>query len=126
MKVTQLCPTLCDAMDYNPWNSPGQNAGIGSLSLLQGIFPIQALNPGLPHCRWIPYQLRHKGSPIERLFAIAKSLQSCLTLCDSIDGSPPGSPPWDSLGKNTGVGCHFFLQCVKAKGESEVTQSCPT
>ena len=34
--------------------------------------------------------------------------------------------PWDSPGKNTGVGCHFFLQCMKVKSESEVTQSCPT
>ena len=34
--------------------------------------------------------------------------------------------PWDSLGKNTGVGCHFLLQCIKVKSESEVTQSCPT
>ena len=37
---------------YSPWNSPGQNTGVGSLSLLQGIFPTQGLNPGLPHCRW--------------------------------------------------------------------------
>ena len=59
--------------------------------------------------------------------AAAKSLQSCLTLCDPIDGSPPVSPcPWDSPGKNTGVGCHFLLQYVKVKSESEVTQSCPT
>ena len=57
----------------------------------------------------------------------AKLLQSCLTLCDPIDGSPPGSPcPWDSPGKNTGVGCHFLLQCMKVKSESEVAQSCPT
>ena len=76
---------------YNPWNSPGQNGGLGILSLLHGIFPTQGSNPGLPHCRWILYQLRHKGSPIERLFAIAKLLQSCLTLCGSIDGNPPGS-----------------------------------
>ena len=48
---------------YSPWNSPGQNTGIGSLSLLQGIFSTQGLNPGLPHCRWILYQLSHKGSP---------------------------------------------------------------
>ena len=34
--------------------------------------------------------------------------------------------PWDSLGKNTGVGCHFLLQCMKVKSESEVTQLCPT
>ena len=45
---------------YSPWNSPGQNTGMGSL--LQGIFPTQGLNPGLMHCRWILYQLNHKGS----------------------------------------------------------------
>ena len=48
-----------------PWTvySPGQNTGVGSLSLLLGIFPTQGLNPGLPHCRGILYQLSHKGSP---------------------------------------------------------------
>ena len=59
--------------------------------------------------------------------ATAKSLQSCPTLCNPIDGSPPGSPcPWDSPGKNTGVGCYFLLQCMKVKTESEVFQLCPT
>ena len=48
---------------YSPWNSPGQNTGVGSRSLLRGIFPIQELNQGLPHCRRIVYQLSHKGSP---------------------------------------------------------------
>ena len=48
---------------YSPWNSPGQNTGVGSLSLLRGIFPTQGLNPGVLHCRWILYQLSHKGSP---------------------------------------------------------------
>ena len=48
---------------YSPWNSPGQNTGVGSLSLLQGIFPTQGPNSGLPHCRRILYQLSHKGSP---------------------------------------------------------------
>ena len=101
----------------------------------------------------------------------AKSLQSCPTLCDPIDGSPLGSSvpgilqartlEWvaisfsnaymhvvtsvvsdsvrphglqptrlccagDSPGKNSGVGCHFLLQCMKGKSESEVAQSCPT
>ena len=37
---------------HSPWNSPGQNTGVGSLSLLQGIFPTQGSNPDLPHCRW--------------------------------------------------------------------------
>ena len=63
VKVAQLCPTLCDHMEYSPWNSPGRNTGVGSLSLLQGIFPTQGSNPGLPCCRWILYQLIHKGSP---------------------------------------------------------------
>ena len=45
----------------SPWNSPGQNTGVDSLSFLQGIFPTQRLNPGLPHCRRILYQLSHKG-----------------------------------------------------------------
>ena len=49
---------------YSPWNSPGQNTGVGSLSLLQGIFPTQESNPGLPHCRRIHYQLSHQGSPL--------------------------------------------------------------
>jgi len=48
---------------YSPWNSPGQNNGMGSLSFLQGVFLTQGLNPGLPHCRQILYQLSHKGSP---------------------------------------------------------------
>ena len=48
---------------YSPWNFLGQNTGVGSLSLLQGIVPTQGSNPGLPHCRQILYQLSHKGSP---------------------------------------------------------------
>ena len=45
-----------------PWNSPGQNTGVGSRSIHQGIFPSLGSNPGLPHCRQILYQLSHKGS----------------------------------------------------------------
>ena len=58
--------------------------------------------------------------------AAAKSLQSCLTLCDPIDGSPPGSPSQGFSRQDTGVGCHFLLQCMKVKSESEVVQSCLT
>ena len=58
---------------YSPWNSPGQNTGVGILSLLQGIFPTQGLNPGLPHCKQILYQLSHKGKP-RRLEWVALSL----------------------------------------------------
>ena len=48
---------------YSPYNSPGQNTGVGSFSLLQGIFPTQGSNLDLPHCKWILYQLSHQGSP---------------------------------------------------------------
>ena len=60
---------------------------------------------------------------VKKHLAAAKLLQSCLTLCDPIDSSPR---PWDSPGKNTGVGCHFLLQCMKVKSESEVAQLSPT
>ena len=59
-----LCLTLCDPMDPSPWDSLGQNSGVGSLSLLQGIFPTQGSNPGFLHCRPILSQLSHKGSPL--------------------------------------------------------------
>ena len=60
VKVAQSCLTHRDRIDCN---SPGQNIGVGSLSLLRGIFPTQGWNPGLPHCRWVFYQLNHQGSP---------------------------------------------------------------
>ena len=62
LQVAQSCPTLGDPMDC-PWNSPGQNTEVGSLSLLQGIFPTQGSDPGLLHCRRILYQLSHKEVP---------------------------------------------------------------
>ena len=99
---------------------PGQNTGVGCHALLQRIFPTQGLNPGLPHCRQVLYHLSFSA-------AAAKSVQSCPTLCDPIGSSPPGSPcPWDSPGKNTGVGYHCLLQCMKVKSEREVAQSCLT
>ena len=58
VKVTQSCPTLCNPKDWI-----GPNTRVCSLSLFQGIFPTQGSNPGLPHCRWILYQLSYKGSP---------------------------------------------------------------
>ena len=66
--VAQMCPTHCNPMDCSPpgssvhGDSPGKNTGVGSLSLLQGIFPTQGLNPCLPYCGWILYQLSHQGS----------------------------------------------------------------
>ena len=63
VKVAQSNLTLCNPMDCIVLNSPGQNIGVDSLSLLQGIFSTQGLNPGLPHCGQILYQLSHKGNP---------------------------------------------------------------
>ena len=65
--VTQSCPTLCDPIDYSPLgssvhgDSPGKNTGVGCHALLQGIFPTQGSNPGLPPCRQILYSLRYQG-----------------------------------------------------------------
>ena len=58
VNITQWWPTLCDPIIQSTY-SPGQNTGVGSYSLLQGIFPTQESNLGLPHCRWILYQLSH-------------------------------------------------------------------
>ena len=64
VKVAQSCPTLCDPMDYTADGILQAGiTGVGSHSLLQGIFPTQGLYSCLPHCRWILYQLSQKGSP---------------------------------------------------------------
>ena len=108
----------------HPWDSPGKNTGVGCHFLLQ--------------CMTVKSE--------------SEVAQSYPTLCDPMDCSPPGSSvhgifqtrvlewsaiallhgcpsdphPRDSPGKNTGAGCHFLLQCMKVKSESEVAQSCPT
>ena len=67
--VTQSCPTLCHLMDCSPLgssvhgDSSGKNTGVGCHALLQGIFPIQGSNTGLPYCRQFLYCLSHQGSP---------------------------------------------------------------
>ena len=62
---SESCSVVSDSLRphglYSPWNSPGQNTGVGSLSFLQGILPTHRSNLGLPHCRRILYQLSHKG-----------------------------------------------------------------
>ena len=100
---------------------------------MRGIYECMTLiiTEGLLHALQFPMNNYFKiaticWAPIN--IAAVKSLQSCPTLCDPIDGSPPGSTwwSWDSPGKNTGVGCHFLLQCMKGKSESEVAQLCLT
>ena len=58
---------------YSPWNSPSQNTGMGSLSFVQGIFPIEESNPSFPHCSWVLYQLSHQGSPVHSLVGELRS-----------------------------------------------------
>ena len=95
VKVAQSFPTLPPHGLYSPWDSSGQNTGVASLSLLMGIFPIQGSKPGLLHCRWIRYQLSHKGSPrilgwVAYPFSsrsmskgeVYKALNTCLTFRD--------------------------------------------
>ena len=67
---------------YSPWNSPGQNTGVGSLFLLQGIFPTQGSNPGPLHCRRILYQLNHK----KRRWEVSKPTGHTLQFCFSPSG----------------------------------------
>ena len=84
MLVAQLCPTLCSPMTiahqplYVPWDSPGKNTGVGSHSLLQGIFLTQGANPGLLHCRLSLYHLSHwwKSRSRVRLFATAWTIHT--------------------------------------------------
>ena len=63
---SENCSVVSDSLQPHrpsPWNSLGQNTGVGSLSLPQGIFPTQESNLGLPHWGWILYQLTHEGKP---------------------------------------------------------------
>ena len=76
-----------DRMDYT-WNSPGQNTGVGSRSLLQGIFPTQGSNPGLPYCRCLLHQL----SPREALCGPCMQKLLVLQLCDLEQVLPCLSP----------------------------------
>ena len=99
---------------YSPWNSPGQNTGEVSLSLLQGIFPTQGSKPGLPHCRWIIYQLSHKGSPMEPFSSVA---QSCPTLCDPMNRSTPGFPVHHHLPEFTRSITGYLLEAMLAIGQ---------
>ena len=77
--VTESCSVVSDSLQPRglwparllcPWNSPGRSTSVGSLSLLQGIFPTQGSNPGLPHCRQILYCLSHQGSPVVKSFQL--------------------------------------------------------
>ena len=67
-----------------------------------------------------------KSTALTAAAVAANSLQSCPTLCNAINDNPPGSLSLGFSRQNIGMGCHFLLQCMKVKSESEVIQSCPT
>jgi len=79
---------------YSSWNSPGQNTEVGSLSLLQGIFLTQGLNPGVPYCRQILYQLSHnKRNKVHNKCNLLESSQNHLTPPPL---QPPQPDPWEN------------------------------
>ena len=84
VKVSVISDSLQPHGPYRPWNSPGQNCGVGSLSLLQGIFPTQGSNQGFLYCRRILYQLSHKGSPRKEEVNINNDCQSHPSVCSSV------------------------------------------
>ena len=104
---------------------------MGCHALLQGIFPTQGSNSSLL-----------RPALAGRFFTTSATREAlsvgccycCCYVASVVSNSvrpqrqqPTRLPcPWDSPGKNTGVGCHFLLQCMKVKSKSEVTQSCPT
>ena len=97
------------------WNSPGQNTGAGSLSLLQGIFPTQGSNSGLPHCGLILYQLSHKGSPKLGFtsrwnLVILKTLNFLLFWRMGVKGGPLEAHWWVSQGRVSGMGFPYNLK----------------
>ena len=94
VKVAQLRLTLCDPHGlYSPWNSPGQNTGVGGLSLLQGIFPTQGSNPGLPPLQVDSLPAEPQGKPkntevgslslLQQIFLTQES-NRCLLHCRQI------------------------------------------
>ena len=118
VKLTQSCPTFCNPMDCtSPWNSPGQNTGVGSLSLLQGIFPTQGSNPGPPALQVdsLPAepQRKPKNTGVSSLSLLQRIFpnpgiepRSCTLQGDSLPAESQGKP------KNTGVGSLSLLQQI--------------
>ena len=116
MSEYKCLPVVSDSLRghglYNPWNSPGQNTGVGSLSLFQAIFPTQGSNLSLPHCRQILYQLSHQGSPrilewvafpFSRGFSQPRNQIQVSHIAGRFLTGSPGKP------KNTGVGSLSLL-----------------
>ena len=109
---------------YSPWNSPGQNTGVGSHSPLQGISPTKGSNPGLLHCRRILYQLSHKESPrilewVAYPFSSRPSWSrnrtrvSCIADADSL--------PTELWGIQYNIQCIFSVNLVERRNKRDPT-----
>ena len=114
MKVTQSFPTLCNPMDYTVHGV--LHARIlewGSGSLHQGIFLIQGLNPDLPHCSLIIYQLNHQGNPHIASVLFSSFAQLCPTFCDPMNCSTPGLPVHHQLPQFTQTHVHRVSDAIQ-------------
>ena len=106
----------------SPFSSPGDLSDLG----------IKSTSLGLLHWQAYSLPLSHEGI-LEHIFCCCCCCCCCEVASVVSDSVRPQRwqptrlcHPWDSPGKNTGVGCHFLLQCMKVKSEREVAQSCPT
>ena len=90
-------PGLQSSRLLHPWDSPGQNTGVGCHFLLQGIFSTQGSNPGLPHCRQTLYQLSHQGSPAQAW----------------------KQPEWPLAAEQIKVWCLYVMKCCSATKGTE-------
>ena len=131
--VAQLCLTLCNPMDCSP---PGSSVhGILQARILEWVamsldLPDPGIKPQSPALQAVSLPSEPSGKPLYVCTCCCCCCQVASVVSDSVRPhrrQPTRLPrPWDSPAKNTGVGCHFLLQCMKVKSECEVAQSCPT
>ena len=117
MKVKVTQSAMSDSLQpcglYSPWNTPGQNTGVGSLSFLQGIFLAQELNPHLLHWQVDSLPLSQLGSPFCSTVQFSSVAQSCPTLCDPMNRSTPGLPVHHQLPEFTQTHVHRVSDAVQ-------------
>ena len=110
-----------DSLPAEPEGKP-KNTGVGSLTLLQQIFPTQESNQGLLHFKWVLYQLRYLGSPtiykslsksIHHEIQFSSVVQSCSTLCDPMDCSKSGLPVHHQLQEFTQTHVHWVRDAIQ-------------
>ena len=117
MFVSERRSVVCDSLRphglQSPWNSPGQNTGVGCHFLLQGIFPTQRRNPGLLHCRWILYHLSKKS-----MFGLFLLMRICSLYIH------PNVFVHESA--RVRLDCFWFAAIIRSDQIRSVAQSCPT